>query len=85
MLPDFSQKADLRPLALVVSALQSVDMAAFLDRAARARLHGILAPEANTAGPLLLAKQSGLDLERARRLIEALCDELTDAIDTPTK
>lgn len=38
----------------------------------------ILLPQADAGGSLLLAQQSGLDLERARRLIEALCDGLTD-------
>jgi predicted nucleotidyltransferase len=61
------------------------DMAFFLDQGARERLAGILVPESRADGSLLLARQSGLELERARRLIAALCDELTNASDRPTK
>lgn len=38
----------------------------------------ILLPQADAGGALLLAQQSGLELEHARRLIAALCDGLTD-------
>jgi hypothetical protein len=41
----------------------------------------ILLPQADTGGPLLLAQQSGLDLEHARRLIKALCNGLTDNLE----
>ncbi len=52
------------------------DMNERLDAAGVQRVAGLLVPEADEAGPLLLAGQSGLELERARRLIEVLCDEL---------
>jgi predicted nucleotidyltransferase len=56
------------------------DIANLLDRRSIDRVLSILLPQADTQGPLLLARQSGLDLEHARRLIEALCDGLTDAL-----
>lgn len=56
------------------------DIAAFIGRSGVERLLGILVPEADADGTLLLARQSGLDLERARRLLEVLCDELAAAI-----
>ena len=52
------------------------DIAPLIGRAGIKRSLTILMPEADEAGPLLLAQQSRLDLERARRLIEVLCDEL---------
>jgi predicted nucleotidyltransferase len=52
------------------------DMADLLDETAIRLLLTILTPEADENGALLLAHQSGLDLEQARRLIEVLCDEL---------
>jgi hypothetical protein len=36
----------------------------------------ILSPEVDEDGPLLLAQQSRMDLETARRLVEAFCHEL---------
>lgn len=56
------------------------DIALLLDKPALERLLGILTPQTDTQGPLLLAKQSGLDLEKARRLIEAVCGGLTDTL-----
>jgi predicted nucleotidyltransferase len=53
------------------------DMALLLDRPAIERLLAILLPQSDTQGPLLLAKQSGLELEKARRLIDAVCEGLT--------
>lgn len=53
------------------------DIALLLDKPALERLLGILIPQTDTQGPLLLAKQSGLDLEKARRLLDAVCDGLT--------
>jgi hypothetical protein len=35
---------------------------------------------ADKEGRLLLVQQSGIDLENARRLVEAFCDELTGAM-----
>jgi predicted nucleotidyltransferase len=55
------------------------DIAALIGRSGVERLLGILAPEADEDGALLLARQSGIDLERARRLLEVLCDELAAA------
>src|SRR5207248_173650 len=54
------------------------DVANLLNKQAIERVLSILLPQADTGGPLHLAHQSGLDLEHARRLIEALCDGLTD-------
>jgi hypothetical protein len=63
--------------ALLSSGLFS-DIANLLDTRSIERVLSILLPQADTDGPLLLAQQSALDLENARRLIEALCDGLTD-------
>jgi predicted nucleotidyltransferase len=54
------------------------DIASLLDKRSIERVLSILLPQADTYGPLLLAQQSALGLEHARRLIEALCDGLTD-------
>ena len=54
------------------------DIALLLDKPAIRHVLEILLPQADAQGPLLLASQSGLDLEQARRLIEAVCDGLTD-------
>lgn len=54
------------------------DIANLVDKRSIEPILSILLPQADTNGPLLLAQQSGLDLEKARRLIEALCDCLTD-------
>lgn len=56
------------------------DIAPLIDRAGIERLLTILMREADEAGPLLLAQQSGLDRERARRLLEVLCGELARAM-----
>lgn len=65
---DFSAKPELRGLAR--------DIAPLIGGAGIERLLTILTPEADEAGPLLLALQSGLDREHARRLLAVLCDEL---------
>jgi predicted nucleotidyltransferase len=52
------------------------DIAPLVGGAGIERLLTILTPEADEAGPLLLAQQSGLDREHARRLLAVLCDEL---------
>ena len=53
-------------------------MALLLDKPAIDRVLDILGPQADAQGPLLLASQSGLNLEQARRLIDAACDGLAD-------
>lgn len=55
------------------------DIAALIGRSGVERLLATLAPEADEDGGLLLARQSGFDLERARRLLEVLCNELAGA------
>jgi predicted nucleotidyltransferase len=57
------------------------DMIPLLDREAIARLSLILSVEADEEGPLLLAAQSGTEPETARRLIQAMCDELRRALE----
>lgn len=52
------------------------DLLQLIDTPATRRIVAILQPEADEQGPLLLAKQSGMALERARRIIQALCTEL---------
>jgi len=52
------------------------DMANLPDEPAISLLLRILTPEADERGALLLAHQSGLDLEQARRLIAVVCNEL---------
>jgi predicted nucleotidyltransferase len=54
------------------------DIANLINKNSTEPVLSILLPQADTGGPLLLAQQSGLDLEHARKLIEALCDGLTD-------
>lgn len=54
------------------------DMARLLDQQAIRHVLDILRPQADPGGSLLLAHQSGLDLEHARRLIEAVCTGLCD-------
>lgn len=54
------------------------DMAALLDERSVGHVLSILVPQADTAGNLLLARQSGLAPDNARRLVGALCDGLTD-------
>jgi predicted nucleotidyltransferase len=53
------------------------DVVALLDQAAIRRVLEILSPEAEEDGPLLLAQQSGIDLETARRLVQVFCYEST--------
>lgn len=55
------------------------DIARLLDAAAIRRVMEILLPESDHQGRLQLAQQSGVDLEHARRLIEAMCSELATA------
>lgn len=54
------------------------DIANLLDKQSIEHVLSILLPQADTEGALLLSQQSGLDLEHGRRLIEALCDGLSD-------
>ena len=56
------------------------DITNLLDHQSIERVLSILLPQVDIGGPLLLAQQSGLGLEYARRLIEALCDGLTDKL-----
>jgi predicted nucleotidyltransferase len=52
------------------------DIAVLLESAGTDRLLSILRPETEENGALLLASQSGMELEHARRLLEVLCAEL---------
>ncbi|HYW57763.1 MAG TPA: nucleotidyl transferase AbiEii/AbiGii toxin family protein [Polaromonas sp.] len=52
------------------------DLLELIDAPATRRIVAILQPETEEQGALLLAKQSGMSLERARRIIHALCSEL---------
>ncbi|WP_411884435.1 nucleotidyl transferase AbiEii/AbiGii toxin family protein [Polaromonas sp. YR568] len=54
------------------------DVAVLLDAQSRKRVLEILRPEADEGGPLILAGQSGPNLEQARQLIQAVCDGLAD-------
>ena len=56
------------------------DLLQLIDAPATRRIVAVLQPETDEQGPLLLAKQSGLALERARRIIHALCSELVQKI-----
>lgn len=56
------------------------DIARLVDRPGTERVLRTLLPEADERGALLLAHQSALDLERARRLISSLCDGLADGV-----
>ncbi len=56
------------------------DVVLLLDKRAIRRVVQILAPQADAQGQLLMASQSGVDLEHSRRLIAAFCDELTLAL-----
>lgn len=58
-------------------------MAGLLNDAAMGRLHTILAAEADEAGPLLLARQSGLEIRHTCALLRGLCRELSDAAGKP--
>ena len=52
------------------------DLLALIDDTAVRRLLEILRPEIDDQGPLLLAQQSGVPLQRARRIIQAFATEL---------
>lgn len=52
------------------------DMKALIAPAAVGRLLEILLPEADEDGTLLLAHESRMELESARRLVEVMCEEL---------
>lgn len=52
------------------------DVAAFIGRSGVERLRRIVVPESDEDGALLLARQSGLEPERACRLLAVFCDEL---------
>lgn len=54
------------------------DMADLMDEPSIEYVLSLLSSQADIDGSLLLAQQSGLELEHARRLIAALCDGLTD-------
>lgn len=58
------------------AGLLARDMKAIVTTGAVERLLGILLLEADEEGPLLLASQSQMDLEAARRLLEVMCEEL---------
>ncbi|ART55011.1 hypothetical protein CBP36_10710 [Acidovorax carolinensis] len=60
----------------VSARLLARDMLPLMDAPAARRIVAILQPETDEQGPLLLAKQSGVALARARRMIHALCTEL---------
>jgi predicted nucleotidyltransferase len=53
------------------------DLIKILDRSSARRILEILAPEAESEGPLVLANQSGLGLEKGRKLVAAFCSELS--------
>lgn len=54
------------------------DIADLLNQQSIEPVLSIMLAQADAEGSLLLAQQSGLDLEYARRLIQALCDGLSD-------
>lgn len=54
------------------------DMTSLLDEDAMEKILEILMPEMDADGSLLLAKQTGLELEHGRRLVSALCEGLAD-------
>lgn len=54
------------------------DIADLLDKQSIEPVLSIMLTQADAEGSLLLAQQSGLELEHARRLIQALCDGLSD-------
>jgi len=56
------------------------DIANLLNKQSIEPILSILLPQADADGSLLLAQQSGLDLEYARRLIAALCVGLADKL-----
>ncbi len=52
------------------------DISNLLDEKSTEKILGILIPEADADGPLLLAQQTGLELDHGRRLTGALCEGL---------
>lgn len=52
------------------------DVSPLLDESALKRIRDILTPEVEANGSLLMARQSGHDVERARNFIAAFCDQL---------
>jgi predicted nucleotidyltransferase len=56
------------------------DVASLLGKPGIERLLKTLVPEADEAGALLLAHQSGRNLEDTRRLLEVFCDELAGSM-----
>lgn len=52
------------------------DIVKLIDAETRKRLVALLANETDEEGPLKMAHQSGMDLERARRLIEAFVEKM---------
>lgn len=70
--------ADAYDHAAAGARLLGRDITSLLDANATRHVLEILSPQADANGPLLLAGQSGLGLEHARRLIEAACEGLTD-------
>jgi predicted nucleotidyltransferase len=64
--------------AVTGARLLGRDIARLLDKQSIQHVLGILQPQADAQGTLLLASQSGIDLEQARKLIEAICEGLTD-------
>lgn len=54
------------------------DMTHLLDEDAMEKMLEILMPEIDANGSLLLAKQTGLELEHGRRLVSALREGLAD-------
>lgn len=60
----------------VSARLLGRDMLQLMDAPATQRIVAMLQPEAEAQGPLLLAYQSGVALEHARRIVQALCTEL---------
>jgi predicted nucleotidyltransferase len=66
--------------AVAGARLLGRDVAEELEGRAIERLLAILLPEADSDGHMLLASQTGNDLERARELLQAMCDGLADAL-----
>ncbi len=54
------------------------DIVLLLETPAIERVLDILLSQADAQGNLLLARQSGMEMDKARRLIQAVCDGLTD-------
>lgn len=73
--PDLFEVDDFDYLEAGVRLLAR-DIAVLLGTAGAGRLLSILEPETDENGALLLAAQSGRELEHARRLLQVLCAEL---------